>query len=95
MLYNLIVSEYEVQIGKKALKGIAKLGKKEKEMLAKLITDLRKSGPSQSAYPHFSALGSNRYHCHLSYRWVACWYNEKGNIKIEVYYVGSRESAPY
>ena len=95
MLYKITVKEYEVRIGKKALKGIAKLGKKEREMLAKLISDLRRSGPSQPAYPHFSALGGSRYHCHLSYHWVACWYNEKGNIKIEVYYVGSRESAPY
>ena len=46
MLYKIAVKEYEVRIGKKALKGIAKLGKKEREMLAKLISDLRRSGPS-------------------------------------------------
>ena len=31
----------------------------------------------------------------LSYHHVACWYNENGTYKVEVYYVGSRESAPY
>lgn len=86
---------YEVVISRKALKGIDKLGKKEKEVLAKLITDLRISGPVQPSYPHYSSLGGNRYHCHLSYHWVACWNLEKGQLRIEVYYVGSRESAPY
>ena len=32
MLYKIAVKEYEVRIGKKALKGIAKLGKKEREI---------------------------------------------------------------
>jgi hypothetical protein len=35
------------------------------------------------------------YHCHLSYRYVACWTWRKKEIVIEVYYVGSRENAPY
>jgi hypothetical protein len=37
----------------------------------------------------------NKYHCHLSNKWVACWKNEKDSIIIEVYYAGSRENAPY
>ncbi len=40
-------------------------------------------------------LGENTYHCHLAYRWVACWRNEKGKMIVEVEYVGSREKAPY
>ena len=47
MLYINIMEGYEVVISRKALKGIDKLGKKEKEVLAKLITDLRISGPVQ------------------------------------------------
>ena len=35
------------------------------------------------------------YHCHLSYKWVACWQCEGDSITIEVYYAGSRENAPY
>ncbi len=89
------MDRYEVVINKKALKGIEKLGNKEKEVLSKLITDLRISGPIQPCYPNYSSLGNNKYHCHLSHHWVACWYSERGKVKIEVYYVGSRESAPY
>ena len=32
---------------------------------------------------------------HLNYRYVACWNYRQGKIEIEVYYVGSREKAPY
>ena len=35
------------------------------------------------------------FHCHLNYRYVACWTHRQGEIEIEVYYVGSREKAPY
>ncbi len=35
------------------------------------------------------------YHCHLTYRYGACWSCEKDEIEIEVYYAGSREKAPY
>lgn len=31
----------------------------------------------------------------LFYRFVACWTCRKNEIVIEVYYVGSREKAPY
>ena len=89
------MDKYEVLISRKALKGIEKFPEKEKDILAKLIKDLKVSGPAQPGYRNCSSLGGNRYHCHLSYRWVACWYEEKGRLKIEVYYVGSRESAPY
>ena len=89
------MEKYKVFISKKALKGIDKLPKKERSTLVKLIKDLTISGPMQPGYRNYSALGENRYHCHLSYRWVACWYEEEGKLRIEVYYVGSRESAPY
>lgn len=57
--------------------------------------DIEESGPMQPRYSNFSKLGKVRYHYHLSYHHVACWYNENGTYKVEVYYVGSRESAPY
>lgn len=44
---------------------------------------------------NYSKLGPDNYHCHLSRKWVACWTNENGTLTIEVYYAGSRESAPY
>jgi hypothetical protein len=53
------------------------------------------TGPVQPYYINYSKLGNSTYHCHLSYRWVACWRNEKDTFIVEVYYVGSREKAPY
>lgn len=89
------MKKYKVLLSKKAIKGRDKLPEREREILTKLLKDLEVSGPIQPAYRNYSALGGNRYHCHLSYHWVACWYEEDGKLKIEVYYVGSRESAPY
>jgi len=40
-------------------------------------------------------LGKDQYHCHLNYRYVACWTCHKNEILIEGYYAGSREKAPY
>ena len=57
--------------------------------------DLSEGGPVQPKYKNFSKLGKGRYHCHLSYHWVACWQSVNGEYIVEVYYVGSRESAPY
>ena len=66
-----------------------------KEILYSLIEDIKISGPVQPGYHNYSKLGENTYHCHLAYRWVACWRNEKGKLIVEVEYVGSREKAPY
>ena len=87
--------DYKVAMTRTALKNAQKLGRKEKLVLARLLLDIEKSGPMQPLYPNFSKLGKDKYHCHLSYHYVACWYNENGTYKVEVFYVGSRESAPY
>jgi len=52
-------------------------------------------GLFKKSWHNFSPLGGDRYHCHLSYRYVACWSWQQGKIEIEVNYVGSREKAPY
>jgi hypothetical protein len=52
-------------------------------------------GPIQKSWRNFSPLGDDRYHCHLNYRYVACWTCRRNEIVIEVYYAGSREKAPY
>ena len=57
--------------------------------------DLRDRGPVQPDWSKYSKLSSQEYHCHLGYSWAAYWRNEKNTIIIEVYYVGSREKAPY
>jgi len=86
---------YTVGWKKRIEREISKLPEREQKKLIQLIKDLQENGPIQKKWPNFSKLEGNRYHCHLSYSWVACWKNEKQNIIIEIYYVGSMEKAPY
>ena len=86
---------YKVVIKKKMLKGLIKIPLKIQKKLNLLLKDLRDLGPILSNWPNYSKLERNKYHCHLDYHWVACWKNEKKTLIIEVYYVGSRENAPY
>jgi hypothetical protein len=88
-------TRFNVVISKSAIKSASKMPKREKVLLNALIHDLKMNGTIQKRWPNFSALSENTYHCHLSYKWVACWRNEKGSIIIEVYYAGSREKGPY
>lgn len=67
----------------------------EQKKTVSLVEDLRDSGPIQTKWKNFSQLDKNKYHCHLSRKWVACWEVQKNNLIIEVYYAGSRENAPY
>ena len=86
---------YEVVIGRKARKNTRKLPPDVLSLFFALVADLSESGPEQPTWHNFSKLGPNEYHCHLNYRYVACWTNQNGKLRIEVYYVGSRENAPY
>ena len=90
---------YEVSIKKRVSKNVIKMPKDEQELFALLIDDLSEFGPIQKQWQNFSSLRKekrfNKYHCHLSYHWVACWKHEKNSIIIEVYYAGNRENAPY
>ena len=81
---------FEVTLKKSAKKTMA-----EQAKLAQLMLALKQSGPVQPSFMNYSKLGEGDYHCHLSRKRVACWKNENGTLTIEVYYVGSRESAPY
>ncbi len=87
--------KYEVRIKKKITHRLKKLPIGVKKLLFLLIADLQADGPVQKSWRNFSPLGKDRYHCHLNYRYVACWTCHKDEIVIEVYYVGSREKAPY
>ena len=86
---------YLVVVKKAAIKKIAKAPETVRQLFDDLTEDLEAIGPIQPAWPNYSALGKETYHCHLNYSWVACWYCESGSIEIEVYYAGSREDAPY
>lgn len=66
-----------------------------------LIAELQKCGPAVK-WPNYSKIkqGKNidRRHCHLQKgkpTWVACWEVDKESKRIEVYYVGTHEKAPY
>jgi len=86
---------YQVKIKKKVLRGLDKLPENIRKLLFLLIEDLKADGPIQKSWRNFSPMGANKYHCRLIYRYVACWHFNQGEIEIEVYYVGSREKAPY
>lgn len=86
---------YDVRFKPKILRAIEKLPYPVQKRFAALLRDLRAGGPWQPGWPNYSKLGPGRYHCHLNYDHVACWSYEKSKIIIEVYYVGSRQSAPY
>ncbi len=86
---------YKILMNKKALKGMQKMPLKINEKMNVLLKDLRDKGPIRKEWSNFSDLGNNLYHCHLTYKWIACWKHEKNSIVIEVYYAGSREDAPY
>jgi len=86
---------YRVKIKKKVNRGLKKLPTNVQKLLFLLVEDLKADGPIQKSWDNFSPLGNDKYHCHLNYRYVSCWNYRQREIEIEVYYVGSREKAPY
>ena len=86
---------YEIRIKKKVARNLKKLPADVQKLLFLLLAELQADGPIQTGWQNFSSLGKDRYHCHLNYRYVACWTCRKNEIVIEVYYAGSREKAPY
>jgi mRNA-degrading endonuclease RelE of RelBE toxin-antitoxin system len=86
---------YQIKVKNKVARGLGKLPENVRQLLYLLVNDLQDDGPIQRSWPNFSYLGGDRYHCHLTYRYVACWTFRKNEIVIEVYYVGSREKAAY
>ena len=86
---------YEVRVTKRVLKKLSSLPEPIQLKLDALVADLESFGPAQPNWPNYSGLSKTTYHCHLGYRYVACWRHEKRTVIVEVYYVGSREKAPY
>jgi hypothetical protein len=86
---------YQVKVKKKVARGLETLPERVRQLLFLLVNDLQAEGPIQRRWPNFSSLGGDRFHCHLTYHYAACWTHIKGEIIIEVYYAGSREKAPY
>jgi mRNA-degrading endonuclease RelE of RelBE toxin-antitoxin system len=87
---------YSIVLKKAIKKKLQKLPLNVQQRFEALAVILRDGGPlGPHTWLNYSRLGENEYHCHLTYHYVACWRHEKKNIIIEVYYVGSREDAPY
>ncbi len=86
---------FTVRIKKKTIRDVEKMPLPIQKKFKALTDDLIENGPVRAEWANFSKLGPNKYHCHLSHKWVACWYHEEESIIIEVYYAGSRENAPY
>jgi mRNA-degrading endonuclease RelE of RelBE toxin-antitoxin system len=91
------MAKWSVRIKKKAVKQAKKLPRAIQDRALALTKDLESHGINPGKkWKNFSSLGENIYHCHLTYSYVACWEKVDGEIRvIEVYYVGSREKAPY
>ena len=98
--YNSAVC-WKVVFSKKATKQKEKLPEHIQEILAALVIDIEAGGPVRGDWAHYSKLSApNTHHCHLNKRgrptFVACWSVKDKTIQIvEVYYVGTREKAPY
>lgn len=86
---------YDVVIKKKVTKRLRKLPLWVQKKMAVIANDLKENGPEQPKWQNYSKLSDTKYHCHLGTAWVACWKHQKETLIIEVYYVGSREKAPY
>jgi hypothetical protein len=89
------MTKYEVRVLKGTRKRLEKAPGLVRYKFTALMLDLEAHGPIQLAWPNYSKLGEDQYHCHLGRKWVACWRSEKGSLLVEVYYAGSREDAPY
>jgi hypothetical protein len=83
---------YRIIVRKKVARSFVRLPLNARSAFKHLLDDLRDKGPE---YSNFSRLGPSIYHCHLARKWVACWICAGHSMEIEVYYVGSRENAPY
>jgi len=91
------MDKWKVITKKRMKKNLAKLPQKIQEIYEALVFDLSIKGPVPGKkWQNYSPLGKNQHHCHLTYSYVACWEEVSGEIRLlEVYYVGSRENAPY
>jgi hypothetical protein len=86
---------YAVVLSRKSLKNLDKMPGPIVQKFFILAEQLRNKGPFAPNWSNYSKLGKHEYHCHLAYNWVACWRHEANTLIIEVYYVGSRQNAPY
>ena len=87
--------KYIVIQKKKITKKLKSFPKPVQKRYKLLVDDMVEFGPIQPEWPNYSKLSRYTYHCHIHPNYVACWTHYKNTIEIEVYYVGSKEDAPY
>jgi mRNA-degrading endonuclease RelE of RelBE toxin-antitoxin system len=92
--------EWDVKIIGKVGKQAAKLPNDVNDNFLSLILELRVKGGYLPHRPNFGKIKGEKdaYHCHLHKghpTYVACWQINKKENRIEVYYVGTHENAPY
>lgn len=104
-----MVKKWNVNLARKAKKQYIKLkynGMTRPSLLDAvdtLIDDLIYHGPNLKEWPNYGFIDNGKknsfYHCHLKKgrpTFVACWkVIDENEMKIEVFYVGTHESAPY
>jgi hypothetical protein len=103
-----MIADWEVELSREAKKQYKKLAasglKKPSiiDVIDALVLDLEIRGPVLNDWPHYGIIQKNKrefyYHCHLRQgrpTYVACWKANTMAKKIEVFYVGSHEDAPY
>ena len=87
---------YEVIIKKKIERMVKTMPPQQIINFRDLVNEIRENGPVRSNWLNYGILkGTQTHHCHLAPKWVACWVETEQGIRVEVTYVGSRESAPY
>ncbi len=86
---------FQVIVKKKIEKAMRSVPRSVQTAFAALRDDLEENGPFQPDWPNYGPLENDKYHCHLSFGYVACWEWKQKTIIIEVIYAGSREGAPY
>ncbi len=96
---------WNITITAKALKQLKAIHDEDIHLaLQLLVEDLRMKGPTPGKRWHnYGKLGGqkkdiDRRHCHLAKgkpTYVCCWEVYKSQKRIEVYYVGTHEKAPY
>lgn len=86
-----------VTVVNKAQKQYKALPNLVRKIFITLLKEIEILGPVRGNWKNYSKLPNGGHHCHLKGRkptYVACW-REAGKKKIEVYYVGTHEKAPY
>ncbi len=92
--------KWNITLNNQMNKRLKKLPEKVVLLTQLLVRDLSMFGvyPGKQ-WSNFSKLSNKQFHCHLVKgrpTYVACWQLiDKSKHKIEVFYVGTHENAPY